>query len=69
MQQLILSMTLSVSKLCCPVCLHLLGMLRRLPSDFIIRGDHSTLYPVELPVRIVAELYIYVYLLWLCLRT
>jgi len=24
-------------------------MLRRLPSDFIIRGDHSTLYPVELP--------------------
>jgi hypothetical protein len=49
MQQLVPSMTLSVSKLCCPVCLHLLGMLRRLPSDFIIRGDHSTLYPVELP--------------------
>jgi hypothetical protein len=50
MQRLAPSMSaLSVSKLCCPVCSYLLALLRKLPLDFVIRGDHSTLYPVELP--------------------
>jgi len=50
MQQLAPNMSaLSVSKLCCPVCLHLLEFLRKQPSDFVTRGDHSTVYHVELP--------------------
>jgi hypothetical protein len=40
---------LSVSKLCCPVCNHLLSVLKTLPADFAIRGHHDTLYQVELP--------------------
>jgi len=43
---------ISVSKLCCPVCWELLAFLRRseTPHDrFLVSGCHSTLYPVELP--------------------
>jgi len=38
-----------VSKLCCPVCWHLLRILRGDSKDFQVRGYHKNLYQVELP--------------------
>ena len=42
--------TISVSKLCCPVCWELLKILRNDDStDFHVDGHHETLFQVELP--------------------
>ena len=40
---------LAVSKLCCPICWELLQVLRGITSDFMVRGYHTSFYPVELP--------------------
>jgi hypothetical protein len=38
-----------VSKLCCPVCWELLGILNEDEPRLSFRGCHSIVYPVELP--------------------
>ncbi|KAF8330282.1 hypothetical protein F5887DRAFT_83083 [Amanita rubescens] len=41
--------TISVSKLCCPVCWHLLTKVLGKTSSIQARGCHSVIYPVVLP--------------------
>lgn len=43
------ALELVVSKLCCPICWEFLQILRGDTRDFIVRGYHTSLYPVELP--------------------
>jgi hypothetical protein len=38
---------LAVSKLCCPACWHLLGLLQ--DTRFGVRGHHHKMFPMELP--------------------
>lgn len=40
---------ISVSKLCCPVCWTILGILNEDEPLLSFPGCHSTIYPVELP--------------------
>jgi len=41
--------TIGVSKLCCPVCWHLLTILRGSTKDYEVRGHHGNIYSVDLP--------------------
>ena len=40
---------IAVSKWCCPVCWELLDILRNKCKRFHVRGQHATLFPIELP--------------------
>src|SRR6266550_3114013 len=40
---------ISVSKLCCPVCWNLIQIFKTIHSGIVVRGYHSTIYPVILP--------------------
>lgn len=51
-KKLLQSGMISASKLCCPVCWELLEILRKDSENalpLLLRGHHSTIYPVELP--------------------
>jgi hypothetical protein len=39
----------AISKLCCPICWELLQILRGSSHSFMVRGYHTSFYPVELP--------------------
>jgi hypothetical protein len=41
--------SIGISKLYCPACSHLLSILRGNSDIFAVRGQHSTVYQVELP--------------------
>jgi hypothetical protein len=40
----------AVSKLCCPSCWDYFGISREKKEKYAIRGRHSTVYPLQLPV-------------------
>jgi hypothetical protein len=46
---------ISVSKLCCPICWHLLAILRGTSDDFDVCGHHLTLFLVILPAWLPTE--------------
>ena len=39
-----------MSKLCCPVCWELLNIINGEGQELSLRGYHSVIYPVELPL-------------------
>jgi hypothetical protein len=47
--------SISVSKLCCPVCWEFLTLLRGETDDFKVRGRHTTVAPVDLPAWVPEE--------------
>jgi len=53
------SSVISVSKLCCPVCWDVLELLRNasgMRAEFIVRGRHAVLSPVQLPIWLPVEI-------------
>ena len=54
------SSVISVSKLCCPVCWDVLELLRNeqggTRAEFIVRGRHAVLSPVQLPIWLPIEM-------------